>query len=79
MRLIKSLAKNSTFFLFVLLAVKILLTARLGLALRGRLWPSSFVGAATGGILAFATSVFGLPTDMAYVIIVGSLAALVRQ
>ena len=64
-------------FLFVLLAVKILLTALcLGLGFYGGVFgPALFVGAATGGILAFATSVFGLPTDMAYVIIVASLAA----
>ena len=64
-------------FLFALLAVKILLTALcLGLGFYGGVFgPALFVGAATGGILAFATSVFGLPTDMAYVIIVASLAA----
>ena len=64
-------------FLFALLAVKILLTALcLGLGFFGGVFgPALFVGAATGGILAFATSVFGLPTDMAYVIIVASLAA----
>ena len=63
--------------LFALLAVKILLTALcLGLGFYGGVFgPALFVGAATGGILAFATSVFGLPTDMAYVIIVASLAA----
>ena len=64
-------------FLIALLAVKILLTALcLGLGFYGGVFgPALFVGAATGGILAFATSVFGLPTDMAYVIIVASLAA----
>ncbi len=64
-------------FLFALLTVKILLTALcLGLGFYGGVFgPALFVGAATGGILAFATSVFGLPTDMAYVIIVASLAA----
>ena len=64
-------------FLFALLAVKILLTALcLGLGFYGGVFgPALFVGATTGGILAFATSVFGLPTDMAYVIIVASLAA----
>ena len=64
-------------FLFALLAVKILLTALcLGLGFYGGVFgPALFVGAATGGILAFATSIFGLPTDMAYVIIVASLAA----
>ena len=64
-------------FLFALLAVKILLTALcLGLGFYGGVFgPALFVGAATGGILAFTTSVFGLPTDMAYVIIVASLAA----
>ena len=64
-------------FLFALLAAKILLTALcLGLGFYGGVFgPALFVGAATGGILAFATSVFGLPTDMAYVIIVASLAA----
>ena len=64
-------------FLFALLVVKILLTALcLGLGFYGGVFgPALFVGAAAGGILAFATSVFGLPTDMAYVIIVASLAA----
>ena len=64
-------------FLFALLAAKIILTAMcLGLGFYGGVFgPALFVGAATGGILAFGTSVFGVPTDMAYVIIVASLAA----
>ena len=64
-------------FLFALLAAKILLTALcLGLGFYGGVFgPALFVGAATGGILAFATSIFGLPSDIGYVIIVASLAA----
>ena len=64
-------------FLFALLGAKIVLTALcLGLGFYGGVFgPALFVGAATGGILAFATSVFGIPTDMSYVIIVASLAA----
>ena len=64
-------------FLFALLGAKIILTALcLGLGFYGGVFgPALFVGAATGGILAFATSVFGVPNDMSYVIIVASLAA----
>ena len=64
-------------FLFALLAAKIILTALcLGLGFYGGVFgPALFVGAATGGILAFGTSIFGVPTDMAYIIIVASLAA----
>ncbi len=64
-------------FLFALLGAKIILTALcLGLGFYGGVFgPALFVGAATGGILAFATSVFGVPSDMSYVIIVASLAA----
>ena len=64
-------------FLFALLIAKIALTALcLGLGFYGGVFgPALFVGAATGGILAFATSMFGVPSDMGYVIIVASLAA----
>jgi len=64
-------------FLFALLFAKIALTALcLGLGFYGGVFgPALFVGAATGGILAFATSVFGVPSDMGYLIIVASLAA----
>ena len=48
----------------------------LGLGFYGGVFgPALFVGAATGGLLAFATSVFGVPADAGYVIIVASLAA----
>ena len=64
-------------FLFALLTAKIVLTALcLGLGFYGGVFgPALFVGAATGGILAFATSVFGVSADAGYVIIVASLAA----
>ena len=64
-------------FLFALLTAKIVLTALcLGLGFYGGVFgPALFVGAATGGILAFATSIFGVPADAGYVIIVASLAA----
>lgn len=64
-------------FLFTLLFAKIALTALcLGLGFYGGVFgPALFVGAATGGILAFATSIFGVPADMSYVIIVACWAA----
>ncbi len=64
-------------FLFALLTAKIVLTALcLGLGFYGGVFgPALFVGAATGGILTFATSVFGVSADAGYVIIVASLAA----